>query len=135
VLTLLFGDVLDVLHELDARAQAFFSGRVRAGEESADVERPGIRRVRAVGCTGRERRRVTRLRLAVRDGLQRAGFMVRKAPGFGRKRDMLCARFPGQDVCLSTRVDPHHAIVIGGRPGGKRLRGIPGSARLRGGGG
>lgn len=33
---------------------------------------------------------------ALRDGLSAAGFTVGRGPGFGGKRDMCCARFPGE---------------------------------------
>ena len=32
----------------------------------------------------------------LRDGLSAAGYAVARAPGFGSKRDMCCARFPGE---------------------------------------
>ena len=33
----------------------------------------------------------------LRDGLSAAGFTVARSPGFGSKREMCCARFPGED--------------------------------------
>ena len=111
VLTLLFGDVVDVLPELTARADAFFldgfapaknremwSGQVFG--ELARLAAPGATAATYTVAAG------------VRDGLQRAGFAVRKAPGFGRKHDMLCARLEGRSAAPEVR-GPTHVIVIG----------------------
>lgn len=47
----------------------------------------------------------------VRDGLENAGFQAEKKPGFGRKRDRLEARFPG-NMCstVSSEIKP---VIIG----------------------
>lgn len=47
----------------------------------------------------------------VRRGLEKAGFRVRKAPGFGRKREMLEGFLPGLPARMT---NPATAIVIGG---------------------
>jgi tRNA 5-methylaminomethyl-2-thiouridine biosynthesis bifunctional protein len=112
VLTLLFGDVLDMLRELDARAQVFFLDGFAPAKNPQMWSDPVFAELARLAAPGATAASYT-VAAAVRDGLQRAGFTVRKAPGFGRKQDMLCARFPGEDVSLSTRIDPHHAIVIG----------------------
>lgn len=48
---------------------------------------------------------------AVADGLTAAGFTVRKAPGFGGKRDMLLGRMAGE--ASSSVPGERHAMVIG----------------------
>ncbi|MBI1173904.1 MAG: bifunctional tRNA (5-methylaminomethyl-2-thiouridine)(34)-methyltransferase MnmD/FAD-dependent 5-carboxymethylaminomethyl-2-thiouridine(34) oxidoreductase MnmC [Sideroxydans sp.] len=47
----------------------------------------------------------------VRRGLQQAGFEVERIAGFGRKREMLCGRLPGERRARRT---PASALVIGG---------------------
>ncbi len=63
----------------------------------------------------------------VRRGLAAAGFQVAKAPGFGRKRERLVARFPGE-AAAGRRLDPAGGHRRGGRRRGPRSRGP--SARL-----
>lgn len=52
---------------------------------------------------------------SVKQGLEQVGFVVRKAPGFGQKREMLCADFPrnGNAPAPSSFLHPRHALVIG----------------------
>jgi tRNA 5-methylaminomethyl-2-thiouridine biosynthesis bifunctional protein len=66
---------------------------------------------------------------SVRERLQRAGFTVRKAPGFARKRDMLCARYERNDRRDLRRISPSRVIVIGAG-----LAGSACAARLAAGG-
>jgi tRNA 5-methylaminomethyl-2-thiouridine biosynthesis bifunctional protein len=50
---------------------------------------------------------------AVRRGLERAGFSVRKHPGFGRKREMLCATRGGTVIAArSPAVTPWHRAMV-----------------------
>jgi tRNA 5-methylaminomethyl-2-thiouridine biosynthesis bifunctional protein len=57
---------------------------------------------------------------AVREGLQRAGFEVRSAPGSGGKRDITLARFaprfrsPAPPGRMLPHEAPSHALVVGG---------------------
>ena len=92
VLTLVFGDVADVLPELDARADAFFLdgfAPARNPQMWSDSVFAQIARLAAPGATAS----TYTVAASVREGLQRAGFAVRKAAGFARKHDMLCARY------------------------------------------
>lgn len=57
---------------------------------------------------------------SVRRGLQAAGFDVEKRPGFGRKRERLEARFPGQPAVSSA--PPRVAIVGAGIAGASLAR-------------
>lgn len=112
VLTLLFGDVVDVLPELTARADAFFlDGFAPAKNPRMWSERVfgELARLAAPGATAA----TYTVAAAVRDGLQRAGFVVRKAPGFGHKQDMLCASFETRSADTDTRHVPARAVVIG----------------------
>lgn len=90
-LTLLIGDVLETLPQLDAPVDAWFlDGFAPAKnpdmwqsalyEQMARLSRPGttLATFTSVGD--------------VRRGLQAAGFSMRKVRGFGRKRDMLCGQ-------------------------------------------
>lgn len=90
-LTLLIGDVLDTLPLLDAGQGVdawFLDGFAPA--KNPDMWQPELYRQLALkaapGCT------LATFTSAgdVRRGLQAAGFAMRKTPGFGRKRDMLC---------------------------------------------
>jgi tRNA 5-methylaminomethyl-2-thiouridine biosynthesis bifunctional protein len=55
---------------------------------------------------------------SVRRGLQAAGFEVEKRPGFGRKRERLEARLPGQPVVSSA---PRRVAIIGAGIAGASL--------------
>ena len=90
-LTLLIGDVLDTLPLLDAGLGVdawFLDGFAPA--KNPDMWQPALYRQLALkaapGCTLATFTSVGE----VRRGLQAAGFAMRKTPGFGRKRDMLC---------------------------------------------
>jgi tRNA 5-methylaminomethyl-2-thiouridine biosynthesis bifunctional protein len=112
VLTLLFDDVLDALRQLDASAQAFFLDGFAPAKNPRMWSDPLFAEFARLAAPGATAATYT-VAAVVREGMQRAGFTVRKAPGFGRKQNMLCARFPGEDASLPTGIDPHHAVVIG----------------------
>lgn len=108
-LTLLFGDATAMLGELDAQADAFYL------DGFAPARNPGmwsqavfeqLRRIASPGATLATYSSAS----VVRAGLQNAGFETRKAPGFGRKRDMLTARLPGSRPVIH---GCRKAIVIG----------------------
>lgn len=50
----------------------------------------------------------------VKRGLTEAGFAIEKIPGFGRKREMLRARFEGQGVVSNLAPPPRKVAIIGG---------------------
>jgi tRNA 5-methylaminomethyl-2-thiouridine biosynthesis bifunctional protein len=93
-LTLLFGDALEQLAELDASADAFFLDGF-APARNADMWTPELcaqlARLAAPGAT------VATYSVAgtVKRALAQAGFVIEKKPGYARKREMLAGRFPG----------------------------------------
>ena len=93
-LTLLFGDALEQLCELDAHADAFYLDGFAPSHNPAmwsdDLFRE-IGRLAAPGATAA----TYSVAAKVRQGLAGAGFAVEKRVGFARKRQMLVARFPG----------------------------------------
>jgi len=93
-LTLLFGDVLEQLRELDAQADAFFLDGFAPSCNPAmwsDELFHELGRLAAPGATAASYSVAGR----VRQGLARAGFNIEKRSGFARKREMLVARIPG----------------------------------------
>ncbi|UCH47328.1 MAG: bifunctional tRNA (5-methylaminomethyl-2-thiouridine)(34)-methyltransferase MnmD/FAD-dependent 5-carboxymethylaminomethyl-2-thiouridine(34) oxidoreductase MnmC [Betaproteobacteria bacterium] len=108
-LTLLLGDAVEMLSELEARVDAFFLdgfAPARNPEMWSDAlfEQVGRIAVPAASAATYSSAGV------VRKGLESAGFAVQKKPGYGRKRDMLTAQLPG------TRPSSHplrKAVVIG----------------------
>ncbi|MGD8790293.1 MAG: tRNA (5-methylaminomethyl-2-thiouridine)(34)-methyltransferase MnmD, partial [Burkholderiales bacterium] len=108
-LTLLFGDVVTMLGELGARANAFYLdgfAPARNPDMWSDDLFQQVRRIAAAGATAATYSSAS----MVRAGLQSAGFETRKAPGFGRKRDMITGQQPGE---ASRRKTGRKAIVIG----------------------
>lgn len=110
-LTLLFGDVVTMLRELDSDCidALFLDGfapaknpRMWSPEVFAQIAR--VSRPDATAATWS-------IASVVRSGLQSAGFAIERQPGFGRKRDMLCARRTANPKTLSTV--HRKAIVIG----------------------
>ena len=108
-LTLLLGDAIDMLAELDARADAFFLdgfAPARNPDMWSEILFEQIGRIAAPGATAATYSSAA----VVRSGLERAGFSVNKQPGFGRKREMLTALMPGTP---SSHRPPSTAVVIG----------------------
>lgn len=115
-LTLLFGDALDMLRQLSARADAFyldgFAPAVNPEMWSAPLLGQ-VRRLAAAGATCA----TWSVAAPVREGLAAAGFLTQKWPGFGQKREMLSGRLRA-DVPASADAHAHgdatrQAIVIG----------------------
>ncbi len=94
VLTLLVGDVLECLPELDARIDAWFLDGF-APAKNPDMWTPALfaelARLSAPGAT------LATFTSAgfVRRGLGEAGFAMQRVKGFGHKREMLAGRFEG----------------------------------------
>jgi tRNA 5-methylaminomethyl-2-thiouridine biosynthesis bifunctional protein len=112
ILTLLFGDVREMLPQLVARADAFFlDGFTPArnpGMWSPEVVRE-LARLAAPGAT------IATWTVAggVRTALGDAGFRVAKREGFGSKREMLAGNFMGASAAGATHAS-RRAIVVGG---------------------
>lgn len=120
VLTLLVGDVLERLPELDARIDAWFLDGF-APAKNPEMWTPELfaelARLSAPGAT------LATFTSAgfVRRGLQEVGFALQRVKGFGQKREMLAGRFEGepQDTASPWFARPPHpagvreALVIG----------------------
>src|SRR5262249_4409999 len=106
-LTLLFSDVVDVLRELDAQADAFFLdgfAPARNPQMWSDAVFAELSRLAAPGATAA----TYTVAAKVRDGLRRAGFAVRKERGFGSKHQMLSACYEGPVAPAAPRIKPCH---------------------------
>ncbi len=122
-LTLLAGDVLDTLPTLDHKINAWFLDGF-APAKNPDMWQPKLFRSMAdISATDATYATFTAAAI-VRSGLAAAGFSVKKCPGFGNKRDMLCGEFiPAQQHQANSKPwfapSQHHnpdksAIVVGG---------------------
>ncbi|WP_296223432.1 bifunctional tRNA (5-methylaminomethyl-2-thiouridine)(34)-methyltransferase MnmD/FAD-dependent 5-carboxymethylaminomethyl-2-thiouridine(34) oxidoreductase MnmC [Ralstonia sp. UBA689] len=116
-LTLLFGDVMEMLPQLSCAADAFYLDGFSPAK-NPDLWQPRVfRQLARVARAGATLATYTAAGF-VRRGLQEAGFEARKASGFGTKRDMTIAQFPTH---WRTRRGPaeapvwsdRHAIVLG----------------------
>lgn len=111
VLTLLLGDALELIPELQCRADAFyldgFSPATNPELWSAGLLRE-LSRLAAPGAT----LATWSVTGAVRRALGELGFRCERAAGFGSKREMLRARFGDTDDA-ATAASPRHALVIG----------------------
>ena len=92
--TLLFGDALEMLRQVDARADAFYL------DGFAPAKNPEMWTREVFGELARLARSDATLATytvagVVRAGLVSAGFSVERREGFGRKREMLVARYAG----------------------------------------
>ncbi len=110
-LTLLFGDAALMLHQLQARADAFFldgfapSKNPQMWSKEVFAELARLARPDATLAT-------YTVAAAVCHGLTEAGFEVGKRAGFANKREMLCGRFRGAAADAPLR-NERRAIVIG----------------------
>jgi tRNA 5-methylaminomethyl-2-thiouridine biosynthesis bifunctional protein len=117
VLTLIFGDIADCLPEIDAGADAFYLDGFSPGK-NPDMWAPGLlERLNRLAAPDATLATYT-VSGAVRRALTQGGFVCEKQPGFGRKREMLAARFaprwqppPRRAVCAA--VADRQALVIG----------------------
>ncbi len=108
-LTLLLGDAVEMLADLDAQADAFFLDGFAPGRNPdmwSDAIFEQVARLAAPGATAATYSAAA----VVRSGLEGAGFSTHKVPGFGRKRDMLTAQYPG---ARSGSRRTRNAVVIG----------------------
>ncbi|MCB0346225.1 MAG: bifunctional tRNA (5-methylaminomethyl-2-thiouridine)(34)-methyltransferase MnmD/FAD-dependent 5-carboxymethylaminomethyl-2-thiouridine(34) oxidoreductase MnmC [Bdellovibrionales bacterium] len=119
-LTLVYGDARETLPQLSAQVDAWFLDGFAPAKnpelwgadvfgQIAELSRPG-----ATAATFSAAR-------TVKDNFSAAGFSFEKRPGFGFKRDMLCARIEKETGNKS--LNPARTIVIGG--------GIAGTAAAR----
>ncbi|MEO2215469.1 bifunctional tRNA (5-methylaminomethyl-2-thiouridine)(34)-methyltransferase MnmD/FAD-dependent 5-carboxymethylaminomethyl-2-thiouridine(34) oxidoreductase MnmC [Chromobacterium vaccinii] len=87
-LTLMIGDVLDVLPQLDARVDAWFLDGFAPSKNPDMWQQPLFQQMARLSSPGASFATFTSAG-AVRRGLAEAGFEVKKAPGHGRKRHIV----------------------------------------------
>jgi len=112
MLTLLIGDVNDMLPQLWANIDAWFL------DGFAPAKNPEMWQQSLFNNMARLSHAETTFATftsagVVRRGLEAAGFAVNKVAGFGRKREMLCGQYDALASKKVTNVD-HRAVVIGG---------------------
>ncbi len=121
-LTLIFADVQDALRRLSAKADAWFLDGFAPSRNPAMWTPELYAQMARLSHTGSSFATFTSAG-DVRRGLAAASFAVRKAPGFGKKREMLCGEFAGA-VSAKNESKPwlarpqaspaeHRAMVIG----------------------
>src|SRR5262249_45095329 len=109
-LTLLFGDAVQLLPQLEARADVFYLdgfGPERNPDLWSSAIMKELARLAAPGATVA----TWTVAGAVRAALVDAGFAVEKRPGFGRKREMLAGSYPGH---AGSAVVPDRRVVVVG---------------------
>lgn len=113
VLTLAFGDIADCLPQIDAAADAFYLDGFAPSKNPEMWSPQVLTRLHRLAAPDATAATYT-VSAAVRQALAQGGFVCEKRPGFGRKRDMLAARYaprwqpPPRHVSSARR-----AIVIG----------------------
>lgn len=111
-LTLLLGEGLEMLRQVDACADAFYLDGFAPSRNpelwSAEIFQE-LGRLAAPGATAA----TYSVAGVVRDGLSAAGFAVERREGFGRKREMLTARFAKERGARDTISARRHVVLIG----------------------
>ncbi len=111
-LTLMYGDALTSLRQLDAQVDAFYLdgfAPARNPEMWSQDLFGELRRLARPGATAA----TYSIAGAVRERLTQAGFTVERAAGFARKREMLIARAPSSSGARSAAQRDRRAAVIG----------------------
>ena len=110
-LTLMLGDALDCLPQIQAEVDAFYLDGF-SPDCNADLWQSKL--FDALASLARPGARLATYTVAapVREGLPRAGFVCEKRVGYGRKRHCLSARFIGQSGQTEPAA-PQHVAVIG----------------------
>ena len=111
-LTLMFGDALDMLHQVDAHADAFYL------DGFAPAKNPAIWTQDVFGELARLARSDATVATytvagSVRNGLASAGFSVVRREGFGPKREMLVGSYAGRAKTEPDEMPRTEALVIG----------------------
>jgi tRNA 5-methylaminomethyl-2-thiouridine biosynthesis bifunctional protein len=111
MLTLLLGDARELLPQLEARVDAFFLDGFAPAKNpelwSPEIVRE-LARLAAPGAT----LATWTVAGGVRSALADAGFAIEKREGFGRKREMLAGRWPGDGATQPPGA--RRAVVVGG---------------------
>lgn len=121
VLTLLIGDVLDMLPELDARIDAWFLDGFSPAKNPQMWNAELFAQLARLSADNASLATFTSAGF-VRRGLIAAGFAARKTPGFGKKWEMLAGHFTGQSATFAKPwysrprflAKQRTALVIGG---------------------
>lgn len=111
-LTLLFGDALEMLRQVDARADAFYLDGFAPAKNpdmwTEDVFGELARLARSDATLG-----TYTVAAAVRAGLASAGFSIERREGFGLKREMLVGRYIRRAKTEPDETLQTEALVIG----------------------
>ena len=110
-LTLLFGDAALMLHQLQARADAFFLDGFAPAKNPQIWSKEIFAELARLANPGATLATYT-VAATVCHGLTEAGFAIEKRAGFAYKREMLCGRFIGPATDAVPR-NEKRAIVIG----------------------
>ncbi|ANI16579.1 bifunctional tRNA (5-methylaminomethyl-2-thiouridylate)-methyltransferase MnmD/FAD-dependent cmnm(5)s(2)U34 oxidoreductase MnmC [Pseudomonas citronellolis] len=121
VLTLLVGDVLETLPELDARIDAWFLDGFSPAKNPEMWTEPLFAELARLAAPGATLATFTSAGF-VRRGLIAAGFAMQRVKGFGQKREMLVGEFQGQPQGAAkpwyarppAPVGERRALVVGG---------------------
>jgi len=121
-LTLYFGDVLEAWRELDFRADAWFLDGFAPARNPGMWEEAAITALRHHSGPGTTMATFTAVG-EVRRLLTKAGFTMRKTPGFGRKLEMLAGELPTtpEQVGGNTPEAPRSIAIIGAGIAGSLL--------------
>ena len=119
-LTLVWGDARDQLPEIDATFDAFFLDGFAPARNPELWDEGLLRELGRRAAPGATAATYSAARRVV-DALQAAGFATEKRPGFGRKRDMLIGRQPG-DASSADRRERRIAVIGAGIAGATLAR-------------
>lgn len=124
-LTLIIGDALEQLPQLQASVDAWFLDGF-SPDKNPDMWQPALFQQLAANSRPGSTLATFTVARQVREGLLQAGFSLSKRSGFGRKREMLCGQLrdaplqsplepPSQPQTLSqpSAPVPQHLIVVG----------------------
>lgn len=119
ILTLLIGDALQVLPQLDARIDIWFLDGFAPDKNPEMWTQPLFQELARLSAPGANLATFTS-KGTVRRGLIEAGFVIRRAPGYGKKWEILCGRYEGHAATAEKpwharppRPDERAALVIG----------------------
>ncbi|MBV0934541.1 bifunctional tRNA (5-methylaminomethyl-2-thiouridine)(34)-methyltransferase MnmD/FAD-dependent 5-carboxymethylaminomethyl-2-thiouridine(34) oxidoreductase MnmC [Marinobacterium weihaiense] len=105
LLTLLLGDALETLPQLDARVDAWFLDGFAPAKNPELWNDHLFAQIARLSGPGTSCATFTAAGI-VRRGLQAAGFEIHKVPGFGRKREMISGRFGADHPVSAPPEDP-----------------------------
>ncbi len=119
VLTLLIGDALQMLPQLDARIDVWFLDGFAPDKNPQMWTPPLFQELARLSAPGASLATFTS-KGTVRRDLIEAGFAMRRAPGYGKKWEILCGRFEGHAPAAEKpwharppRPEVREALVIG----------------------